>query len=208
MTKKGIIKVSVNEVKINKADTTKLANGFITAANKSFNKGNSNVYKGYTTQVFSRHTQTRGRAKNTSKRIMKFKSLPKKMKLVLAHGDLGMVMSVRRGVKQADFKRIATISPFTVGEWSDFLNLSERTMQRYSKQKRAFAPTQSEKILEIGQLNLKGIEVFEDKNNFKLWLESKNIALGGMKPKDLLDTSIGIGMVKEELIRIEYGILA
>ena len=126
----------------------------------------------------------------------------------LPQGDLIKVMNVRQGIKQTDFKKIAIRSPFTTHEWSYFLNLSERTMQRYEKQKRTFAPSQSEKILEIEELNDKGLEVFEDKNNFKLWLESKNIALGSMKPKDLLDTSIGIGMVKDELIRIEYGVLA
>ena len=40
------------------------------------------------------------------------------------------------------------------------------------------------------------------------WLETKNIMLGGVKPKDLLDNTFGISLVKDELTRIEYGVLA
>ncbi len=53
-----------------------------------------------------------------------------------------------------------------------------------------------------------GVEVFGDKENFDTWLKSKSISLGGRTPKDLLDTKFGIGMVKDELGRIEHGILA
>jgi putative toxin-antitoxin system antitoxin component (TIGR02293 family) len=53
-----------------------------------------------------------------------------------------------------------------------------------------------------------GVDVFGEKANFDLWLNSKSIALGGRIPKDLLDTKFGVGMVKDELGRIEHGVLA
>ena len=42
----------------------------------------------------------------------------------------------------------------------------------------------------------------------KIWLDAENIALGGVKPKSLLDSTFGIEIVKDELTRIEHGILA
>ncbi|MGQ1784092.1 MULTISPECIES: antitoxin Xre/MbcA/ParS toxin-binding domain-containing protein [unclassified Saccharicrinis] len=54
----------------------------------------------------------------------------------------------------------------------------------------------------------KGFEVFGEKKNFLSWLYSKSIALGNIRPIDLLDNSFGINLVKDELIRIEHGILA
>ncbi len=122
--------------------------------------------------------------------------------------NLDLVERVRQGIKYRDFMLIANATQFTLPEWSRFLHLSARTMQRYQKEKKAFPAPQSEKILEIEQLNNKGIEVFKDKDNFNSWLETKNIALGGVKPKELLDTSFGVSMVKDELTRIEYGVLA
>jgi len=53
-----------------------------------------------------------------------------------------------------------------------------------------------------------GIEVFGNEEKFIAWLEIKNIALGGKKPKEMLDTNLNIELVKDELIRIEYGIFA
>ena len=53
-----------------------------------------------------------------------------------------------------------------------------------------------------------GEEVFGDRENFHDWLMNENIAVGGMVPADLLDTSVGLGMVKDELGRMEHGILA
>jgi putative toxin-antitoxin system antitoxin component (TIGR02293 family) len=60
----------------------------------------------------------------------------------------------------------------------------------------------------IELLYKKGIEVFGEEENFYAWMDFKSIPLGGVKPKDLLDTSFGINMIRDELGRIEHGILA
>lgn len=119
-----------------------------------------------------------------------------------------LINTVREGIKYAMFKTIADKSPFSTNEWSGFLHLSERTFQRYKKEKRTFDPIHSEKILEITLVYNKGIDVFGDKAKFDAWLEAKNVALGGVKPKELLDNTFGISLVKDELTRIEYGVLA
>jgi uncharacterized protein (DUF2384 family) len=54
----------------------------------------------------------------------------------------------------------------------------------------------------------KGVSVFGNTSNFLAWINSKSIPLGGVKPIDLLDNSFGINMVRDELIKIEHGILA
>ena len=54
----------------------------------------------------------------------------------------------------------------------------------------------------------KGAEVFGNTSNFLGWINSRNIPLGGVKPIDLLDNAFGINMVKDELIKIEHGVLA
>ena len=119
-----------------------------------------------------------------------------------------LISTVREGIKYATFQNIANKSPFSTSEWSNFLHLSERTFQRYKKEKRKFDPLHSEKILEITLVYNKGIEVFGDKPNFDAWLEAKNVALGGIRPKELLDSTFGIGLLRDELTRIEHGVLA
>lgn len=119
-----------------------------------------------------------------------------------------LITTVREGIQYATFQRIADKIPFNIGEWSNFLHLSERTFQRYKKEKRKFDPLHSEKILEITLVYNKGVEVFGDKANFDAWLEAKNVALGNIRPKELLDSTFGIGLLRDELIRIEHGVLA
>ncbi|GHA59507.1 type II RES/Xre toxin-antitoxin system antitoxin [Pontibacter akesuensis] len=119
-----------------------------------------------------------------------------------------LISTVREGIKYALFQSIADVIPFNLTDWSNFLHLSERTFQRYKKEKRTFDPLHSEKILEITLVYNKGIEVFGDKLNFDAWLNAKNVALGGGKPKELLDSTFGIGLLRDELTRIEHGVLA
>jgi putative toxin-antitoxin system antitoxin component (TIGR02293 family) len=116
--------------------------------------------------------------------------------------------TVRHGVKYSLFRKLAAPIPFSSLDWSTILQLSERTMQRYELQKKTFDPIYSDKILQVAILYKTGIDVFGDKANFDAWLETRNIALGGISPKSLLDNTFGINLVKDELIRIENGVLA
>jgi putative toxin-antitoxin system antitoxin component (TIGR02293 family) len=81
-------------------------------------------------------------------------------------------------------------------------------MQRYKKEQKPFDPIYSERILEIMMLYKLGVDVFGDEDKFHSWLDSSNIALGGVLPRSLMDNAFGIKLVKDELNRIEHGILA
>jgi putative toxin-antitoxin system antitoxin component (TIGR02293 family) len=70
-----------------------------------------------------------------------------------------------------------------------------------------FTPPQSDRILEIALLINQGIKVFGDRSSFESWLFSDSIALGGVSPVSLLDNTFGIALVRDELGRIEHGIL-
>lgn len=118
------------------------------------------------------------------------------------------IRTIRNGITFIAFSNFAKTTPFSYSEWSAFLHMSERTLQRYKQEKKAFDPIHSERILQIGLLYNFGVEVFGSSEKLNNWLETKNLALGGTKPKELLDNSFGIGLLKDELTRIEQGILA
>ena len=120
---------------------------------------------------------------------------------------LSLIEAVRNGIKYLNFSKIVGNSPFSLQDWSQFLHLSERTMQRYKKEKKDFNPIHSEKIIEITLIYKMGVEVFGDQKRFNVWLETKNIALGGITPKSLLDSTFGIQLIRDELLRIEQGVL-
>jgi len=119
-----------------------------------------------------------------------------------------LIALVKLGIAFTMFSKLAKGTPFSLTEWSSYLNMSNRTMQRYQREKKRFDPIYSEKIVQIALVYNLGIEIFGDKDKFDQWLATENLALGKRKPKELLDTSFGIGLLKDELTRIEYGVLA
>lgn len=123
-------------------------------------------------------------------------------------GSLFLIKAIREGINYSFFEDMLKSVPFSFLEWSRYLNLSERTLQRYKKEKKPFQASFAERIIEIRLLYKYGIEVFEDNGNFDSWLNTKSITLGEVKPKDLLDTTFGINLVRDELTRIEHGVLA
>jgi len=115
---------------------------------------------------------------------------------------------VRDGLSYNYFSTLSDRIHIEMQEWADYLHISERTIQRYKKEGKVFDPIYSEKIILVELLYKKGVDVFGIEDNFYTWMDTKSIALGGVKPKDLLDTSFGITMVYDELGRIEHGIFA
>ena len=121
---------------------------------------------------------------------------------------LALIKMIRKGIGYTAFEKFALSFSYSLAEWAGFLHLSERSMQRYKKEKRAFDPLQSEKIVEIAMLFKLGEEVFGSKAQFNTWLQTESLPLNKIKPIELIDNTFGIGLVKDELVRIEHGILA
>jgi len=115
---------------------------------------------------------------------------------------------VREGVPFPYFTKLSNHIHFDLEDWSSYLHLSERTIQRYKKENKSFDPLYSERILQIELLYKKGIAVFGIADNFYTWMDTISLPLGNVKPKNLLDTSFGINSIYDELGRIEHGILA
>lgn len=119
-----------------------------------------------------------------------------------------LINATREGVDFKTFNEFSITYPLNSTTWSKILNMSERTIQRYRREKKRFDSIHTEKLLLIMLLFKKGSDVFGNTKNFLTWISSENIALGGVKPIDLLDNSFGINLVKDELIKIEHGVLA
>jgi putative toxin-antitoxin system antitoxin component (TIGR02293 family) len=120
-----------------------------------------------------------------------------------------MIQSIRNGLTIAFFEAIAERMPFTEREWSDILNISQKSLQRYrAESSYVFKPIHSEKILQIAEVIEFGREVFDTDEHLYLWLDTPSFALGNVKPALLLRDAYGKELVMDELNRIEHGIFA
>jgi putative toxin-antitoxin system antitoxin component (TIGR02293 family) len=120
---------------------------------------------------------------------------------------LMIIKVIGDGVPYSLFTRIQDYTPFTDKDWSNFLDISTKSLLRYKQSLRNFKRIHSEKIIEMAEVTNIGLDVFGNMDKFKLWLETPNFALGSTKPIELLRNSYGKDMVISELIRINYGIL-
>ncbi len=121
---------------------------------------------------------------------------------------MAIILVIREGVPYSLFNLIQSHAPFSENEWSTFLDISTKSLHRYKQTLRQFKPLQSEKIIEMAEVTHIGLDTFGDMDKFKLWLDTPNFSMGGLKPMELLKDSYGKEMVVGELTRINYGILA
>lgn len=89
---------------------------------------------------------------------------------------------------------------------SALLMISESTYQRRIKAQAKLTNTEAEKAIALSELYAKGLDLFGNDAKFQNWLEHENFALGGRKPIDLLDTTVGRQEAIGILIRVEHGI--
>lgn len=123
-------------------------------------------------------------------------------------GIFRIIDVAEKGISFKFFDSLVKKFPFSFQEWAGFLHISGKTLSRYQKEDKTFDTLQSEKILQIEMLYTRGEEVFDSADNFMIWLQAENLALGKTKPQDLLGSSFGIALLMDELTRIEHGVLA
>lgn len=121
---------------------------------------------------------------------------------------LTIVMEANKGIGANTFFDLVDLSSFPKAQLAGLLHTSVKTLVRYRQEKKKLNPILSEQTLKLIGLFKKGSEVFSNTPSFKRWLEKPAYGLGNQVPLELLQTSGGIDLVQEELIRIEYGDLA
>ena len=107
-----------------------------------------------------------------------------------------------RAISKNYIKQILRLSKLSVLELISILPISIDTYKR----KLAFNPPVTEKVLEIEEVYRKGIDAFGD--SFHQWMDTENLALGGVAPKSLLQNSFGVRLLLNEIGRLEHGVLA
>jgi len=111
-----------------------------------------------------------------------------------------------KGLPIAALKKLQKRMQFTNVELSKVLDMSESTLQRRLKSGHRLDKKESEAAIHLASVWAKGIEVFENDDDFSIWLQTKNSALASNKPIALLHSPIGRDEIKDLLSRIEWGI--
>jgi putative toxin-antitoxin system antitoxin component (TIGR02293 family) len=116
--------------------------------------------------------------------------------------QMELIERIRAGVRKDEWKQLILAISATEKEFEHILPTSISSMQK----KNIYSKETSERIYELARLFGLGYEVFDSKEDFKEWLMTPSRAMGNKKPFDMLDSSFGFEMVKNEIIRIQYNV--
>jgi putative toxin-antitoxin system antitoxin component (TIGR02293 family) len=119
---------------------------------------------------------------------------------------MGVIEKSKQGIRGRDLEEIQKETNFSNEDWSRYLQVAWRTIQRYRKQNAVIDSASSERALLVAQIVEDGRSVFGNDTAFRAWLSLPSRALGGRSPNELLDTTTGMHVVKSELLRIEHGV--
>lgn len=147
---------------------------------------------------------------------MKKKAKPKKYTTNDETSSVNEPLPVYRSIKMlpavmdfsySKFARIAETVPFSQREWASILHLSEKTLQRYSKDNKNFEGIYVERILQMQELIKTGLETFTSDQAFYQWLKKDKPMLGIVLHFSDLSTGKGIQEHIDAMERLQHGII-
>lgn len=108
--------------------------------------------------------------------------------------------------RRSGYRSLVRKGPLSVRDWSHVLHMELRTLNARISKDMDLAPLEADRVRLVERVMERGDDVFGDKSNFEHWLDRAHPLIAGRKPKDLLNSTDGIGWVMMELGRIEHGI--
>ena len=112
----------------------------------------------------------------------------------------------KKGIKANSIENFRKNFDLNKETTANLFAISEPTLYRWLKANKQLDKNFAVKLMEVIDVFVYGITVFESKENFLKWLQLPNTALGGLEPIEVLEYPNGIAKVSDVLGRIEYGV--
>lgn len=104
------------------------------------------------------------------------------------------------------FTVLNKILPFSQQEWADILHISDRTLQRYIKDNKAFEGLYAEHLYQLENLANLAHSVFKSPDKIKVWLMTPKNILGKVLDFSTLRSFWGVKLLNNELGRMLHGV--
>jgi len=114
---------------------------------------------------------------------------------------------IRSGIPYRLFAKIQAMLPFSEQNWSHFLELSTKSLQRYKAEPAFhFGGFHAQRILEVTEVMQAALAFFGDMQKLDNWLNTPAFVFDNIKPIDLLQDSYGKALLLSSLHRMQHGI--
>ena len=126
----------------------------------------------------------------------------------LESGDKhAIIKAIKQGFPISSFENLQREMEVSAKRLAEVTRIAGRTLNRRRKEGR-LQPSESERLLRVGVLFDRALEVLGEKEAARHWFKTSNKALGGRSPLEFADTEPGAREVEELLGRIEHGIFS
>ena len=115
---------------------------------------------------------------------------------------------IREGFRWESVSHVKEIVGLTDQELASLLDISERTLIRFRKNKKRLSTAASDRLYRLALVFSFARDVFEDDKMALEWLHKPQLGLGGRVPLEMLQTEAGAREVEDLLGRIEYGAIS
>lgn len=88
------------------------------------------------------------------------------------------------------------------------LGLPKSTMKSRISKNDVLSGSEQDRVYRAHKVWSRAVEVLEDEDSARKWINRENRSLGGEVPLALLDTEVGYELVLDTLARIEYGVVS
>ena len=120
---------------------------------------------------------------------------------------LELEQAIEQGFPYSTLQNLAKETGFSPSEIANFTGISKSTLNRRA-QSQHFEEQESDRLYRFAEVFNSAFELFQDKNEASLWMNSDIKGLGNRKPIQLLKTSASTEQVLDLLGRLEHGIIA
>lgn len=113
---------------------------------------------------------------------------------------------VKNGITKLELAAFREIIDLDWVTLSQLLTVTDRTLH-LKKEHERLGLNVSDRVMAIAEVYGLGYNTFQDRDLFHDWMQRSNLAFGGLLPIQMMETSVGIAEVKDELGRIRYGVI-
>ena len=119
-----------------------------------------------------------------------------------------MAELVAIGLPSQILKHLALVFGLKPSGLAPIVNISEKTIIRRVAARSRLKPDESERVARLMRVYVRAVDVFEDKEKAKIWLNEPLRVLGGKRPLELMMSEQGAREVEQVLGRLDNGVFA
>lgn len=119
-----------------------------------------------------------------------------------------IIKTMRTGTPASEVPGIASNLGISQERLFELLRLPKSTMKGRISNDGILSATEQDRVYRAEKILARAVEVLEDDDAAKAWINRENRSLGGDVPLSLLDTEAGYELVLDTLGRIEYGVVS